>query len=312
MAENRATVEKLLAPTDIGLHVIDDPDVARLVIHHNHVVGSHLVPGLHVNVNELEDGVDAKIVLDEGVVIAKPVHLCFGMLPETGIQKINLDVEIGARAKIALQAHCVFPNAVDVQHLMDAVIKIGEGAEYTYFEKHIHSEHGGVKVVPRAKVELAKESRFKTEFELLKGRVGVIDIDYETVCAEYSFMEMTARVNGCADDYIKIHETGHLLGEGARGVLTTRIAVRDTARAEVYNKLVASGAHSIGHVDCKEVIQDNAVASAMPIVEVNHPKAHVTHEAAIGSVDNKQLETLMSRGLTEEEAVDLIVEGLLS
>ena len=50
----------------------------------------------------------------------------------------------------------------------------------------------------------------------------------------------------------------------------------------------------------------------MPIVEVNHPKAHVTHEAAIGSVDNKQLETLMSRGLTEEEAVDLIVEGLLS
>lgn len=47
-------------------------------------------------------------------------------------------------------------------------------------------------------------------------------------------------------------------------------------------------------------------------VEVHHPKAHVTHEASIGSLDNKQFETLMSRGLTEDEATDLIIEGLLS
>jgi hypothetical protein len=38
----------------------------------------------------------------------------------------------------------------------------------------------------------------------------------------------------------------------------------------------------------------------------------VTHEAAIGSVDSKQLQTLMSRGLTEEKAVDLIIQGLLT
>jgi Fe-S cluster assembly scaffold protein SufB len=125
-------------------------------------------------------------------------------------------------------------------------------------------------------------------------------------------MEMTARINGKADDKIKINETGYLIGKEARGVLTTKIAVHDTAQAEVYNKLVASGEHSIGHVDCKEVIKDEAIASAFPMVEVKHPKARVTHEASIGSVDNKQLETLMSRGLTEEDASDLIIEGLLS
>ena len=48
----------------------------------------------------------------------------------------------------------------------------------------------------------------------------------------------------------------------------------------------------------------------MPVVEVNHPLAHITHEAAIGSVDSKQLQTLMSRGLDEDEATDLIIEGL--
>ena len=125
-------------------------------------------------------------------------------------------------------------------------------------------------------------------------------------------MEMTARINGTGDDIIEIRETGQLVGKGARGVLNSRIAVRGNAKAKVYNKMIATAPYTRGHVDCKEIIQDNGTASAIPIVEVGNPKAHVTHEAAIGSVDNKQLETLMSRGLSEDDAVDLIVEGLLS
>ncbi len=38
----------------------------------------------------------------------------------------------------------------------------------------------------------------------------------------------------------------------------------------------------------------------------------MTHEAAIGSVDTKQLETLMARGLDEDAASELIIQGLLS
>jgi Fe-S cluster assembly scaffold protein SufB len=152
----------------------------------------------------------------------------------------------------------------------------------------------------------------RTEFELLRGRVGTIDIDYETTCHENSVMEMTARINGTEADVIKIREVGHLVGEGARGALTSKIAVRDRARAEVYNRLTASAPYARGHVDCKEIVQDEAVAHAIPIVEVNHPKAHVTHEAAIGSVDTKQLETLMARGLDEDAASELIIQGLLS
>ena len=37
----------------------------------------------------------------------------------------------------------------------------------------------------------------------------------------------------------------------------------------------------------------------------------VTHEAAIGSIDRKQTETLMAKGLDEDEAVDVIVRGIL-
>ena len=74
----------------------------------------------------------------------------------------------------------------------------------------------------------------------------------------------------------------------------------------------ASAARARGHVDCKEIVVGQAFAKAVPIVEVSHPTAHVTHEAAIGSVDSKQLQTLLARGMSEDDATDLIIEGLLS
>ncbi len=291
---------------------LQDEETAHLVVNHNRVLGAHTLPGLIVDAEEFDNGIRLNFELKEGVQIKKPVHLCFGMLPEEGLQEIILNVNIKEESGVSILAHCTFPNAVDVIHKMAAEIIIEEGASYTYREQHMHGPSGGVNVLPKALVTLKKGARFKTDFELLKGRVGGIEIDYESTCHEESLLEMNAKINGLGDDTISIRETGYLVGNGARGVLTSRIAVRDNARAEVYNKLVASAPYARGHVDCKEIIQGNGTATAIPIVEVRHPKAHVTHEAAIGSVDNKQLETLMARGLNEDDAVDLIIQGLLT
>ncbi len=302
---------------DIYRGVGEDPaafaesDVAHLVIHENEVVGAHLVPGFEADVEQLSDGVAVHARVLDGAVIARQVHMCFGVLPEEGLQRIRMDVEIGEEGKVGILAHCVFPNAVDIRHLMDAEIRVGAGARYSYLERHVHGDAGGVVVVPNAKVRLAPHASFETEFELISGRVGEIEIDYETWCEERSSMKMTARIAGRADDRIKIREIGHLDGDAAAGVLLSRIAVRDSALADVYNELTATAPHATGHVDCKEIVQDKGIARATPIVDVRHPLAHVTHEAAIGSVDSKQLQTLMARGLSEDEAVDLIIRGLL-
>jgi len=67
-----------------------------------------------------------------------------------------------------------------------------------------------------------------------------------------------------------------------------------------------------GHVDCLQIVNgEGVIAEAIPIVYVRDKQAKITHEAAIGSVDKKQMQTLMARGLNEEEAVDVIVKGIL-
>jgi len=306
------TITQLSQSAGLKDDIINREDVAHLFINHDKVVGIQAVPGLHIETEQIKDGLKIDVTLDEHTQVKNPVHMCFGMLPKKGIQRINMNIIIQPHAKIDVIAHCTFPNAVDVQHIMNATIHIKDHASYTYFERHVHGSHSGIKVIPKAKITLGKHARYKTDFELLKGRVGLIDIDYETDCDAHSVLEMNARINATHTDTVTIKEIGHLNGDHAHGVLLSRVAVRDKATAKVESELTASAPYARGHVDCKEIVQDDGVVSAIPIVKVNHPKAHITHEASLGSVDSKQLQTLMARGLDEDEATDMIIQGLLT
>ena len=311
MTSKNDLAEEITGSAGIESDVFKQKNIAHLLIHHDKVVGKHAVEGLEINTKKITNGVDISLRLKKGTKIKHPVQMCFGMMPKQGTQRIVLNAVVEKNAHIDVLAHCTFPNAEDVKHLMDATLTLEEGATYTYYERHIHSDKGGVKVIPKAKIHVGKNAKYITDFELLKGRVGLIDIDYETICEAHSTLEMNARVNASHDDKVKIREVGHLNGEHSRGVLLSRVAVRDQAHAEVYSELTASAPYARGHVDCKEIVQDDGIVSAVPIVKVNNPKAHITHEASLGSVDSKQLQTLMARGLNEDDATDLIIQGLL-
>ena len=106
-------------------HSCDFDGAAHLEIHHNQVLGAHLVPGLTVEPLPFENGVEVKMIVHKGVKIEKPVRICFGMLPESGIQKIIMKTFIEEDSSVSVLAHCTFPNAVDVQHLMEGQIAVG-------------------------------------------------------------------------------------------------------------------------------------------------------------------------------------------
>jgi hypothetical protein len=96
------------------------------------------------------------------------------------------------------------------------------------------------------------------------------------------------------------------------GFLRKGLLICDWERAYFKRRSVTAPSRARGHVDCLEIVTDQALAQAIPIVRVTHPLAKVTHEAAIGNIDQKQLETLMAHGLTPEQAVELVFSGMLS
>ncbi len=288
-----------------------DQATAHLVANGCRIVSMRDVPGLTVDARETAEGIAATVTVGKDRKIEKPVHLCFGVVHPEGIQRIEMHVVVEDGAAATFLAHCVFPNAVKVRHLMDADIRVGEGAEMRYAETHYHGPHGGVEVVPAVRVTVARGGRYITDFTLTTGRVGTLALDYTVDAGPDAVAEMTARVFGHGEDDVRITDRLLLNGRNARGLIKTRVAIEDDARAEVTGITEGNAEGARGHVDCMEIVKDRALAKAVPIVQVNDPGAKVTHEAAIGSVDKRQMETLMAHGLSPEEAVDMIVKGVL-
>jgi len=292
--------------------VLADKETAHLVVNQNRIVSLQGIEGMKVKTREMRNGISASISVAEGAVLKNPVHLCFGVVHKKGLQKIKMNIRLERGAAAKFIAHCIFPKAEKVRHLMDATVEIGEGAEMRYSETHYHGLYGGIEVVPKLAVRIGKGGRYYTDFTLVNGRVGRLAIDYDVRAGENAVAEMTARVFGHADDDIRIKERVALEGENARGLVKARVAVEDEAAAEITGITEGNAAGARGHVDCMEIVKDKAVAKAYPFVQVNHPLAKVTHEASIGSVDKKQMETLMAHGLSPSEAVDMIVKGMLA
>jgi Fe-S cluster assembly scaffold protein SufB len=286
-------------------------NTATLIVSANRVVTSHPVEGISFEAEELPEGVKARITVAPGTKIERTVHLCFGMLPAEGRQEIIAVYDIGDGAQVEFLAHCTFPNAVKLQHVMDAAIHVGAGATMAYTEAHYHGQTGGIEVMPKARVTVGAGGRFTTAFGLVNGRVGRLEFDYDVTVAERGLAEMVTKVYGQGDDAISVREVLHLDGPDARGLTKTRVAVRDTASSQVLTTAEGNAPGALGHMDCTEIVRGRAEARNVPVVVVRDDRARVTHEAAIGTVNKKELETLMARGLDEETAVDTIIRSML-
>jgi Fe-S cluster assembly scaffold protein SufB len=292
--------------------VLHKHELASLVVSGNKVLNANGTEGIVLEKLETEYGVDIKMTIKKGYKIPLPVHLCFGLVPKDGLQEIKMNFIAEEDSAVELIAHCTFPNAVNVIHRMDAQMLIGKNASLKYTETHFHGPHGGVKVIPKAHIKIEEKGSYYTNFSLVSGRVGYLEFDYSVDAEKDSICEMVTKVYGKKNDKIKIHEKISLNGENARSVIKSRLAITDNAESEFRGITEGHAPKARGHVDCLEVIQGNAKAEAIPIVRVDNPLAKVTHEAAIGCVDKKEVETLMARGLDEDDAIDIIVKGMLA
>lgn len=293
-------------------NIFKEKGIANLLVHENRILNANAAEGLTLECKQTKNGVIATLLVRENAKVKNPVHLCFGILPKEGLQEVIMNVHIEDGGEVEVIAHCLFPNAIKVIHKMDADIKLAKNVKFTYQETHYHGDFGGIRVFPRAKVSVGKNSVYENVFTLIDGSVGFLDFDYEVDCDEKSLADMAVKIYGKKDDEIKIRELVNLNGKSAKSLIKTRMVLKDRARAEVIGETYANAPYARGHVDCMEVLTgEEAVGKAIPIVSVRDERAKVTHEAAIGSVDKKQLETLMARGLNEDEAINAIVKGIL-
>ena len=94
--------------------------------------------------------------------------------------------------------------------------------------------------------------------------------------------------------------------------MTARVIATDSSRIISRGHLIGDVSETKGHLECRGLLLSNeASIHAIPEIEAKTAGCDLSHEAAVGKIQQAQLCYLMSRGLNEDEATPLIVRGFL-
>ncbi len=284
----------------------------NLLVDRNRVVVKYPAPGVRSEVVETATGVKTKVYIEPGTKLDDPVTLCFGAAETTEIQTTEGEIVVGEGADVRFVVYGAMAEGIKLKHKNRLKVTVEKNARFEFIDLHYNGEETFVELETETDAYVGENAYFRSVFKQTKGRAGKVRIVLRASVDRKGVAVFETKMIGKKDDEIYVEDVIHLNGEESRGISKSRIIAVDSTRAEFVGETYGNAPRCRGHIDCSEVIRgEDVVVKAVPVVVVNDETAKVTHEAAIGSIDKKQLETLMARGLTEDEAVDVIVQGML-
>jgi Fe-S cluster assembly scaffold protein SufB len=286
---------------------------AKLLLNFNKISGIEQVEGIILQGKEIPNGIIADVIIKEGTVHEEPIHLCFGVNKQSGIQEIFPRIIAEDNTDVKIQAHCSFPNADGLIHKMFGHFYVGNNCKFEYSETHYHGEKSGALVAPVGYMYIGENSVFVNNFNLTRGTPGRVKILLDIYAMKNSVIKSSIKAFGKNKrDSIRIRDSVFLEGEKARSIIKMKAAARDGGEVLMYGVTEGNAPYTKGHVECNEIVLgQGSICRARPFIRATDPTSSVSHEASLGRFPQKWLDELQAKGLTEKEATDILIQAML-
>ena len=245
----------------------------------------------------------------KGKSVHIPVIISVGGLTDL----VYNDFYIGENADVLIVAGCGIHNATckKSEHNGVHTFHLGKNSKVEYIERHIGEGDGeGEKVLnPITKIILEENSHMIMESTQLGGVSSTIRKTTAKV-GENAILSVKENILTTDKQWAKTDFKVELLGENSRAEIVSHSVARDNSVQEFKSNVIGK-AECFGHVEGDGMLLDNAVITSTPTVSALNNRSSLVHEASIGKISGEAMVKLMSLGLTEKEAEDVIIEGFL-
>ena len=234
------------------------------------------------------------------------------ILTESGLKDVVYnDFHIGKNSNVIILAGCGVHNDEhnDTEHDGIHRFYLEENAKVKYVEKH-YGEGNGKKILnPVTEIFMKKGSNMTMDTTQIK---GVDDTLRETkaMLEENATLVINEKILTNETQNAKTVFEVELNGKNASTHVTSRSVATENSSQEFVSNIVGN-AECYAHVECDAIIKDKGLVKAIPEIYAKNPDANLIHEAAIGKIAGEQLMKLMSLGLSEKKAEDVIIRGFL-
>jgi Fe-S cluster assembly scaffold protein SufB len=239
-----------------------------------------------------------------------PVQACLYLAKAKLVQNVHNIIIAEEGSELHIITGCTTASREDPGlHLGVSEFYIKRGAKVTF--TMIHSWNPETSVRPRTAAIVEEEGLFMSNYLLMKP-VRSLQMYPAARCVGEN---ATVRYNS-----ILVTGEGSSLDVGSRVLLNAR-----GARTEIVSRAITTGGSIIargyiegnapevkGHLECRGLILgEKGTIHAIPELRGTLAGIDLSHEAAVGKIAEEEVEYLMARGLTREEATATIVRGFL-
>ncbi len=260
---------------------------------------------------ENKSGINIKIksgVKNKSVHI--PVLLTLGGFKDL----VYNDFYVGDNCDVTIIAGCGIHNNTckDSQHDGIHSFHIGKNSKVKYIEKHYGSGDGeGKKILnPITKIFMKEGSQVFFESLQIEGVSSTIRKTYVKL-SDNCLLNIKENILTTDSQYAKTFFKVELLGENSKCEVVSHSVAKGNSIQEFVSNVIGKN-KSFGHVECDGILLDDARVISLPKIDAKSKEASLVHEAAIGKIAGEQVVKLMTLGLTEEEAQQMIIKGFLN
>ena len=245
-----------------------------------------------------------------GVKTEHPIQACLYIAKDKFSQNVHNVVIAEEGSELHIITGCATaPHLVSGLHVGVSEFYVKKGAKLIFTMIHDWGEK--VNVRPRTVIHVDEGGLIVSNYISLKP-VGSLQMFPTTYLNGKGAI---ARFNS-----ILVASKGSFLDVGSKIVLNA-----PDSRAEIISRAITAGGTIIArgsligkvagikaHLECKGLIINDGLMHAIPELQGYVPNVEMSHEAAVGKIDQHEIEYLMARGLDEDEAISTIVRGFLN
>ncbi|HMA63015.1 MAG TPA: SufD family Fe-S cluster assembly protein [bacterium] len=241
-----------------------------------------------------------------------PVQTCLYLEHSGTVQSVHNVIIAEEGSEVDIITGCTSREKANQTsaHLGVSEIYVKKGAKVTY--SMIHNWDEDVKVRPRTGVRVEEGGTFISNYISMKavkdvqmnpaahlvGKGAISSLNSILVAPEGAHLDIGAQV------FLEAEKTS-----------TDIISKTLTTGGEIISRGLISGEglKARGHLECQGlVLSDKGRIYTIPELDGKLSDIDLSHEAAVGKVAQDEIEYLMARGLTEDQAISIIVKGFLS
>lgn len=238
-----------------------------------------------------------------------PVQACLYLAKSGQIQKVHNIVIAEENSELHIITGCTSASDKDMGlHLGVSEFYVKKGAKISF--TMIHSWAPEIAVRPRTGIIVEEEGVFLSNYVIMQP-VHSVQTYPSAICegknATVRFNSILVARDGAAMD---VGSRVVLKGEGSRTEMISRaIAMGGKVIARGY--IEGNAPEVKGHLECRGLILTDGIIHAIPELKGTLAGIDLSHEAAVGKIAEEEVEYLMARGLTRDEATAAIVRGFL-